>query len=185
MKAISICGPWWWYILQGIKPVENRSWSHSHRGLLLIQVSQKILEADRVAAQDMAKRAGWTGGVPTPAELQSACGYIMGMVTMVDVVDRHSSPFFQGRYGHVYARPVLFREPVRCRGMQGIFEVDDALLPAIARAPVAGLTKLDFAADAPADTRELERRTFMGADIAAEFQAPAPLPSDPLQRRMF
>ncbi len=128
MKAISICGPWWWYILQGAKPVENRTWPSRLRGPLLIHAPQTLFEHDRIAAIEMAQRAGWKGGVPSPGELQSARGMIVGQVTMTDCVTSHASPFFGGPYGHVYADPVLFRSPVRFRGMQGIFEVPDDMV---------------------------------------------------------
>ncbi len=190
MKAISICGPWWWYIMQGIKPVENRDWPSKYRGPLLIQVSQKILEADRVAAMDMAKRAGWTGRVPTPAELQDARGHIVGIVQMVDCVERHPSPFFTGRYGHVYAKPELFAKPIRCRGELNLFAVQDSLLPAgIGRPQSLPVERLDFSAALVGDT-EPERRTFMGVDLAAKVEVDVSalrksLASDPSQRRLF
>ncbi len=128
MKAISINGPWWWYIMQGVKPVENRSWASGYRGPLLIQVSQNIRESERIDAMEMARQAGWKGGVPSPADLQDARGMIVGHVTMTDCVMSHPSPFFSGRFGHVYANPVLFRSPVKCRGYQQLFDVSDDLV---------------------------------------------------------
>ena len=128
MKAISICGPWWWYILHGYKPVENRTWPSSYRGPLLIQVSQKILAEDRTEAQRMAMRAGYTGLMPDMAELQAMAGRIAGQVTMVDCVREHPSPFFGGPFGHVYTNPLLFKDPVKCRGYQQLFDVDVALV---------------------------------------------------------
>ena len=39
MKCISIRQPWAWLIIKGVKPVENRTWSSSYRGPLLIHAS--------------------------------------------------------------------------------------------------------------------------------------------------
>lgn len=125
MKAISICNPWTWYIIHGWKLLENRTWASRHEGLLLIQCSQRILAADRTEAQRMAMAAGYTGVMPSLAELQAMCGKIVGQVTQVGCVTQHASPFFAGPYAHVYENPILYRNPVKWRGEQGIFNVPD------------------------------------------------------------
>ena len=39
MKALTVCQPWAWAIVEGHKSVENRRWSTAYRGLLLIQAA--------------------------------------------------------------------------------------------------------------------------------------------------
>jgi len=41
MKVLSVKQPWAWLIVEGIKPVENRSWNTAHRGPLLIHACQE------------------------------------------------------------------------------------------------------------------------------------------------
>jgi hypothetical protein len=40
MKALSVCQPWAWAIVSGLKTVENRSRPTRHRGLLVIHASR-------------------------------------------------------------------------------------------------------------------------------------------------
>lgn len=40
MKAISVRSPWWWFIVHGLKDVENRNWPTHFRGKVLIHASK-------------------------------------------------------------------------------------------------------------------------------------------------
>jgi hypothetical protein len=40
MKALSVCQPWAWAIVHGIKTIENRSRPTRHRGPLVIHASK-------------------------------------------------------------------------------------------------------------------------------------------------
>ncbi|HTV55212.1 MAG TPA: ASCH domain-containing protein, partial [Terriglobia bacterium] len=42
MKALSIRQPWAWLIVNGFKPIENRSWNTNFRGRILIHASLKV-----------------------------------------------------------------------------------------------------------------------------------------------
>jgi hypothetical protein len=47
MKALSIRQPWAWLVVNGIKTVENRTWSTDFRGRVLVHAGQKFaLSAD-------------------------------------------------------------------------------------------------------------------------------------------
>lgn len=139
MKAISICQPWGWYIGRGVKLVENRTWKTPYRGLVLIHVSKKMLEHDRVTALEMAKRADSACPVPSPAELREQQGKIIAVAELVDCVQSHPSPFFQGPWAHVYSSVQLFRDPVPWRGELGLFDVPDSKVPEVRRTLAAGL----------------------------------------------
>jgi hypothetical protein len=54
MKALSIRQPWAWLIITGHKDVENRSWTTTYRGPLLIHAARR---ADDVMA-DIENRYG-------------------------------------------------------------------------------------------------------------------------------
>ncbi|MEU0468957.1 ASCH domain-containing protein [Amycolatopsis sp. NPDC006131] len=41
MKAITVRQPWAWAIAKGYKPIENRTWSTDHRGLIAIHAAAK------------------------------------------------------------------------------------------------------------------------------------------------
>ena len=126
MKCISIRQPWAWLIVTGKKPVENRTWPHKHRGALLIHAS-KLFDWQGF---DWARlhASGLLAGLPPYSEM--ARGAIIGQATMIDCVTTHPSPFFFGPWGHVYADPVMFREPIPYKGKLGIFDV-----PEIAEVP--------------------------------------------------
>lgn len=113
MKALSIKQPWAWLILAGHKPVENRTWSSSHRGPLLIHAAKKndplpedvdgFLKAD---------------GIYIPSHLPVGC--IVGIVNMVDCVNDHPSKWFYGPKCFVFENPRLIT-PVPCVGRLGFF----------------------------------------------------------------
>jgi hypothetical protein len=126
MKALSIRQPWAWLIVHGLKPVENRSWSTSHRGPTLIHASQ-VFDTDGLnsvlrAFPDLRCR------MPQ----QYSLGGIVGRADLVDCVQQHSSAWFTGPYGFVISnpQPVPF---VRLRGQLAFFEVQDECVSAALR----------------------------------------------------
>ena len=103
MKALSIRQPWASLIIQGYKPVENRTWKSNYRGPLLIHAAKKYdydgewwikenFQYDPEMAATMEKAKGTMGG-------------IIGSVSMIDCVTEHDSPWFAGPYGFVFLRP--------------------------------------------------------------------------------
>ncbi len=112
MKALSIRQPWAWAIATGKKPVENRTWSTSFRGPVLIHAGLRV---DREALRD----DPWAFA---GAELDMPTGGIVGVATIVDCVEWHASPWFTGPFGFVLtdARSLPF---VPCKGALGFFDV--------------------------------------------------------------
>jgi hypothetical protein len=92
MKTLSIQQPWAWAIIAGHKKVENRTWSTSYRGPLLIHAGQKLSIVNYDRLMDYAVAFGFT--VPDPHDLVR--GGIIGRVTLVDVVDDSEDPWFLG-----------------------------------------------------------------------------------------
>lgn len=120
MRALSVRQPWAWLIIQGHKPVENRSRRTSHRGPLLIHAAKGMTSDEYGEAKLLAHSLGVT--VPDFDELER--GGIVGQVDVIDCVTEHPSPYFFGKYGYVLkdAQPLPFRE---YKGQLGIFEVQD------------------------------------------------------------
>ena len=116
MKALSIRQPWAWLIVHGHKPVENRTWSTSHRGELLIHAG-KAFDADGLAIV-LEAFPHMSGVLPQQFDL----GGIVGTAQLLDCVTSHPSRYFTGPYGFVMhqARPLAF---VPCRGELSFFNV--------------------------------------------------------------
>ncbi|KKN18508.1 hypothetical protein LCGC14_0955040 [marine sediment metagenome] len=105
-----------WAIFNG-KDVENRTWSTKVRGRVKIQASKKF---DREHYEFI-----WLNenrlGCQLPPRSEFVHGAIIGEVDIIDCVDKHDSPWFTGPYGFVLANPVLYAEPIPCKGRLGFF----------------------------------------------------------------
>lgn len=127
MKCVTICQPWPWCILRAGKRVENRTWTTSHRGDLLLHagLSQEWLGSAR-------NELGAKGMVEPPRR-DLVFGAIVGMARLVDCVTREAAmtrwPSQQvwicGPYCWVLEDVREFQRPVHWRGAQGLFEVPD------------------------------------------------------------
>jgi len=53
---------------------------------------------------------------------------ILGIVTIIDFVEHHPSPWFFGPYGFVLKNPSLFRMPIPYKGQLKIFDVPDEVI---------------------------------------------------------
>jgi ASCH domain len=92
-KIITIRQPWASLIVHGFKDVENRSWATSYRGLVLVHASQ------RPSGHSVAGVARQFG-IDLP-QLELPLGGIVGTTNIIDCVDAHSSPWFEGQFGFV------------------------------------------------------------------------------------
>jgi hypothetical protein len=111
-KVLTIRQPWASLIVDGVKPVENRSWITNHRGPLLIHAGKAWSNAD---ADDIFERFGLTLN-----KWDMTFGAVIGIADLVDVVDQHKSPWFCGPYAWVLrnARPI---KPIPMNGQLGLF----------------------------------------------------------------
>lgn len=112
MRALSIRQPWASAILNAGKSVENRTWSTSHRGELLIHAG---LRDDPAGFERLAEL-----GVAVPDDLPR--GGVIGRVQLVDVVTDSLSPWaIPGCWHWIFEDP----EPlpfVPLRGQLGLFD---------------------------------------------------------------
>jgi len=115
MKALTIHQPWAWAIAQGHKDVENRTWSTSHRGDLLIHAGKTFDDAGYLWIRNEI-------GLTLPARSGFRRGYLVAIVTLTDCMTECDSQWFTGPYGFVLANPFRF-DPIPYRGMPGLFEV--------------------------------------------------------------
>jgi len=118
MKTLSIKQPWAWLILNGFKPVENRTWKTDYRGKLLIHASKTI---DNWGIQWATGINNYDICIDLPETFET--GGIVGVVDLIDCVKEHGSPWFFGPYGFVLENPkTLPFTP--CRGQLGLFNID-------------------------------------------------------------
>jgi hypothetical protein len=110
MKALTVRQPWAWAILHAGKDIENRTWRTKHRGTLAIHAS-------------LSRAGHWTlpDRVIPPTNLER--GAILGIVVVVDVVDRSTSDWFLGPFGWALADPYPLSQAVPCRGGLGLWTV--------------------------------------------------------------
>jgi hypothetical protein len=132
--ALSIRQPWASLILKAGKDIENRSWSTTFRGRILIHAAKGMTRTEHEDAIDFAVHAiraqprnAGASKIVTLRELGFAFddlerGGIIGSVEIVDCVTESDSPWFMGKHGFVLRDP----EPLPFRpfkGSLGFFKV--------------------------------------------------------------
>ena len=114
--ALTVRQPYAWLIVAGLKPIENRTWSTTYRGPLLIAAAVRlhdhpIPEIEQRYGVHIDRDALMFGG-------------IIGRVNLVDVVRSHASRWFHGPFGWVFERPTELPFH-KVRGQQTLFDVPD------------------------------------------------------------
>lgn len=129
LPCLSVRQPWAWLIVNGHKPVENRSWSTGFRGRLLIHAGKTLDESylEEVRASLALEFGDAAPALPRIDQLER--GGVVGEVVMTGCVREHPSRYFTGPFGFVLAeaRPLPF---VPVRGMQGFFNVPASAIDA-------------------------------------------------------
>ncbi len=122
MKILTVRQPWAWLLMHG-KDIENRTWSTSYRGPLLIQASAKRSPDHEQACKFAAAR-----GVKVPEELHF--GGIVGAAVLTRCCSSSSSPWFMGPVGWVLESAQLLPfTPIM--GKLGLFDVPEDVLAAL------------------------------------------------------
>lgn len=135
MKALSVWQPWAHLIVHGAKPVENRTWSTSYRGPLLIHAGKKRDEDSWFSARAILDTLDPRPEFPRATPNTLAYGAIVGVVRLADCVPSESCelPFANrspGGFCWVFEDARDFFEPIPYRGMQGLFLVPDHIVAA-------------------------------------------------------
>ena len=116
MKALSIRQPWGWAIFNAGKNIENRSRYYKYRGKLLIHSSKKIDPYGYEYLRSI--------GIIPPDNIPM--GGIIGVVSIIGCVDKHSSKWFFGPHGLILKDPIQFTF-IPMLGKLGFFEVDERI----------------------------------------------------------
>jgi hypothetical protein len=131
LKAITVRQPWAHAIVQGWKPIENRSWPTKVRGTVAIHAAQKAEEKEFF---EFIRSRGLEGSFPldeASARNLPRSG-VIGVVDIVDCVTSSTSPWFEGPFGFVLANPRPI-QPIACRGALQIFDLDPTITREIER----------------------------------------------------
>lgn len=128
IPCLSIRQPYAWLIVQGIKPVENRSWATKFRGRVLIHAGVTYPKRDHRDDLEAWCDYGY------PQDRESMLGGIVGEAVIVDCVREHPSEFFFGPYGFVLEQAKAYDRIIPYGGRLGFFGV-----PAEVLAPSAPL----------------------------------------------
>jgi hypothetical protein len=132
MKCLSIRAPWWSWILEGGKDIENRSWSTDFRGTILVHASlfsnRTVIEENAKLAKAISKtvRKKHRLKLPQPFDFDAVrplLGHVVGSVDIVDCVTKSKSAWYGGEFGFVLRNPVLLK-PFLVKGALGLFNVD-------------------------------------------------------------
>jgi hypothetical protein len=96
--------------MAGVKDVENRSWTTTHRGELAIHAGIRV-EADALVSH---------GHLLPPGDLPR--GAMLGTVRLVDVVENYPSVWASpGQWHWVLADPKLLPQPMPMTGRLGLW----------------------------------------------------------------
>jgi ParB/RepB/Spo0J family partition protein len=134
VRALSIRQPWAWLIVQGHKPVENRDWSTSYRGPLLIHAGKVMAKRYHAEASALVLDRF---GIEVPGIEQLQRGGVVGAARLVDCVSESDSPWFDGDCkGFVLAEPMVLPFHA-CKGALSFFNVPVADLAADARQTIS------------------------------------------------
>ena len=118
-RALSVRQPWAWLIVNGQKPVENRTWRTTYRGQLYIHASQKF---DREGYEWV--RANFPS-IDMPYVDAFGLGCLVGRVRLVDCVTEHPSAWFFGPFGFVFEDAAQLPTFKPMRGALGIFQFNE------------------------------------------------------------
>ena len=141
MKTLSLLQPWATLVVMGVKQIETRSWSPAHRGPLLIHASKGK------AGEIFAHEQPFKKYIPDFSKLPF--GYIIGRVTLVDVVrigtgslfhtndemmnrltmeEKAFGDYTDGRFAWMLQDAVEFKQPIGARGSLNLWEFDGKLI---------------------------------------------------------
>ena len=120
MRAITVKQPWAYSIFRGGKDVENRT-----QNLVASLPIELAIHVSRSPDMDARFPRGYTHLRDLPeANDQGERGKIIGVVTLVAIVESHDSVWYQGgRYAYVFENPRLLKTPLEARGFQSHWEV--------------------------------------------------------------
>lgn len=156
MKALSLWQPWASAIVAGAKRVETRDWYTGYRGPLAIHAAKRMIKTEMI---DFASSWNWCaaldlkmgydfwwevlpfGAIVAICELTDCRPTGSFTVEELDILhkrpghligwtERQMGDFHSGRFGWILDHIKALDDPLPYKGMQGFFDVPDALLQA-------------------------------------------------------
>lgn len=127
-KALSVRQPDAWFLVQGIKTCENRTWSTTYRGTLIIHAGSKAMtKDDRAYLRDICEQLELP--VPSPDDPHLQTGGLIGAVHLAEVTDKPDPDWELGWWdGESLAwlmdGALTFDEFIPLKGKLGLFAVD-------------------------------------------------------------
>ena len=132
-KVLTIDPIWVWAIFEGLKLVENRTWSTKHRGQLWIHASQNK-RREREAREWFARHTCYEP--PASDRLSAVAGRLYGSVNLVDCVAIEELPESEREFaiGPICWRlsdPQRFVAPIPVQGKQGLWTLPESLIAGV------------------------------------------------------
>jgi hypothetical protein len=116
LRALSIQQPWAWAILNGLKDIENRKWTTTFTGQILIHAGQKFDNEGLKFIKDMNPDIE----IPTEKEFKKMMGGIVGKAVITGCVEESDSPWFFGPFGFTLANAKAI-DLIPCKGQLKFF----------------------------------------------------------------
>lgn len=119
LKCLTVRQPYAYLIVNGHKDVENRSWSTTYRGPIIIQSSARVGNIDDFS--DLCFDIEDETGITLPADFTT--GYTEGIVTLSDVVTNSRSIWAEsGEYHWILEDPIKL-PAVSVSGKLGLWDL--------------------------------------------------------------
>lgn len=160
IMCLSIQQPWTWLLAHGLKDIENRGWTTTDRGPILLHAGKKA-ESDSFCDGTLSpyyeRKYGFTLASTMPQmKIDYPTGAIVGIANLVDVVEQSDSRWFQGPCGFVLADAKPFAMPIPYPGQRGLFPVPrEIIASATYRAPLASVASLPPIIESPVQEQSL------------------------------
>lgn len=130
MKAITIKQPWASLICEGIKDIENRTWKTNYRGRVLVHAAGCHGKKFKIKLTDEQMKIAFPVIGKKCISENIPFGSIIGSVEITDCVQNHPSIWAEKDcWNWVLANPVLFPEPIPCKGKLSFWEYPGICVP--------------------------------------------------------
>ena len=147
LRGFTLHQPWASLIAVGAKRIETRSWATSYRGWLAIHAGRRIPDSALLDSEPFASALGLNAhGVWLPLGSIVAVAHLERIAPTGDAgtipllcqrrgwdweTERLFGDFTPGRFGWVLTDVQSLREPIPCRGAQGLWPVPDSVVAQI------------------------------------------------------
>eukprot|EP01026_Neomeris_dumetosa_P000906 TRINITY_DN10217_c0_g1_i3.p3 TRINITY_DN10217_c0_g1~~TRINITY_DN10217_c0_g1_i3.p3 ORF type:complete len:196 (-),score=32.96 TRINITY_DN10217_c0_g1_i3:280-867(-) len=139
--CLSMHQPWASLLVYGIKRIEGRAWQTEFRGKLWIQAAQKFPEDSVITEVEQSYQQIYEieGKPPPTFPKEYPTGVIVGSVEVVDCLRAEQIEAWEGLlesiklevsspFGFLCEQPRIVKNPIKLRGQQKIFRLDNQRL---------------------------------------------------------